>query len=425
MRLVQRDSHGIWNEVPAEGQQGSAFWPVLRKPNRYQTRIQFFESWVTSKLIRGNTYILKERDNRNVVRRLYVLDPNLVTVLLAPDGTLFYELKRDYLTGLDEPTVTFPESEIIHDRMNTIFHPLIGVSPIHACGLAATQGLQIQGSSTSFFASGSTPSAIIMPVSPHAINKEKADKLQQQWNSTYGPGGEKRGQIAVLGEEMKYIQLTMTAVDSQLLEQLKWTAETVASCFKVPPHMIGIGNPPTYNNIEALNQQYYSQCLQKLMEDIEELLDQGMGLGPVFGNNFGTEFDIEDLLRMDSKTKMEVVTAGVSRGIFSPNEARFKFNYGPVPGGESPYLQQQNFSLEALERRDEEEPPPSAMPLPTSAPETEETETNDDDEGGEEERGIDLVEVAPGIWVAPEEVANWLARKWLECSRPYNLVDNS
>ena len=74
-----------------------------------------------------------------------------------------------------------------------------------------------------------------------------------------------------------YTAMTMTAVDAQLIEQLKMTAETVCSCFHVPPYMIGVGPAPTYNNIEALNQHYYSQCLQVLMEEIEVLLDEGLG----------------------------------------------------------------------------------------------------------------------------------------------------
>ena len=39
----------------------------MTKPNRYQTRIQFFETWLISKLRTGNAYVLKERDQRNVV----------------------------------------------------------------------------------------------------------------------------------------------------------------------------------------------------------------------------------------------------------------------------------------------------------------------------------------------------------------------
>ena len=70
LRLVQQDSNGIWTET-----ENPAYSPVLRKPNRYQNRIKFFQNWVTSKLIHGNTYILKQRDDRNVVTALYVLDP--------------------------------------------------------------------------------------------------------------------------------------------------------------------------------------------------------------------------------------------------------------------------------------------------------------------------------------------------------------
>src|SRR6186713_561761 len=51
LRLVQLDDDGIWTETTS-----AAFSPVLRKPNRYQNRIEFITAWVMSKLIHGNTY---------------------------------------------------------------------------------------------------------------------------------------------------------------------------------------------------------------------------------------------------------------------------------------------------------------------------------------------------------------------------------
>ena len=47
--------------------------------------------------------------------------------------------------------ITVPASEVIHDRFNCLYHPLIGVSPLYAAGVAAMQGLAIQNSSTQFF----------------------------------------------------------------------------------------------------------------------------------------------------------------------------------------------------------------------------------------------------------------------------------
>src|SRR3546814_11052838 len=59
---------------------------VLKKPNHFQTRNQFWESLMLSKLSRGNTYVLMNRDRRNLVTGLYVLDPNRVKPMIAPDG---------------------------------------------------------------------------------------------------------------------------------------------------------------------------------------------------------------------------------------------------------------------------------------------------------------------------------------------------
>lgn len=35
---------------------------LLRKPNAYQNRAQFISQWMASKLLHGNTYVLKQRD---------------------------------------------------------------------------------------------------------------------------------------------------------------------------------------------------------------------------------------------------------------------------------------------------------------------------------------------------------------------------
>lgn len=54
-------------------------------------------------------------------------------------------------------------------------------------------------------------------------------------------------------------------------------------------------------------------------------------------------------------------------GWLAPNEVRAKENLPPVEGGDSPMIQQQNFSLAALARRDNA-PAPAALPAPTPTP---------------------------------------------------------
>ena len=93
--LLEEDGDGFWFETT-----NSAYTPVLRRPNRYQTPQQFHEQWMLSKLLYGNTYALNERDERGVVSAQYVLDPLKVKPLIAPDGSVYYELQSNELAGL-------------------------------------------------------------------------------------------------------------------------------------------------------------------------------------------------------------------------------------------------------------------------------------------------------------------------------------
>jgi len=339
-----------------EAQKRSPWGPILRRPNNYQNRPQFVSWWMSSKLAWGNTYALKQRDARGLVSAAYILDPCRVTVLVAPDRSVFYELKIDNLAGLTEPVVV-PAREIFHDRNCPLFHPLCGVSPLYAASLPALQGLKIERNSHDFFANGSQPGGVL--TAPGFISQEAADRAKERWEEEFG-GPESAGTIAVLGDGLKYEPMGQTALNSQLIEQLKFTAEMVCACYHVAPYLIGIGPQPTYTNPEALQQMYLAQCLQIHIKEFQKVWSEGLEL-PI---DQAVHFDLEDLLQMDTATKMTTAVNGVNAAVLTPNEARRKFNLPPKDGGDSPYLQQQYYSLEALDRRDSAPPTPPIAPTP-------------------------------------------------------------
>lgn len=354
LRLVAQDDDGIWSETDSP-----AFSPFLRKPNRFQNRIKFIEQWIVSKLVHGNAYILKQRDARGLVVAGYVLDPTRVTPLVAQDSAVYYELKRDDLSGLPNEVVTVPAREIIHDPMVALYHPLVGVTPIYACGLAAMQGLSIQGNSNKLFANGSMPGGVL--TAPGAIGDDTATRLKEYWDTNFT--GDNVGKVAVLGDGLKYEGMSYNAVDMQLIDQLKWTGENVCTAFHVPAYMVGIGPPPPYANIEPLVQQYYAQCIQSLSTTLEVSLEDGMELP----KPYGLEFDPNDLIWMNSEAKTKAAADSIGSGGMSPDEARKRyFGLGKVKGGDTPYLQQQYYSLAALAQRDSDDP--FAKPAAPSAP---------------------------------------------------------
>lgn len=366
--LIAGDISKLRTRVMAMGSDGimteRATPHVLKRPNRYQNHIQFKQWWETSKLSHGNAYGLKQRDRSGNVEAIYILDPCRATPLVADDGSVYYELCTDTLNGIDGETIVVPADDIIHDRYQPQYHPLIGVSPIAAAALSGKLGLRIQQDSQTFFGNGARPGGILS--APGSISDDTAKRLKQHWDDEYS--GANSGRVAVLGDGLKFEPMRATSVDSQLVEQLKLSAEVVCSCFHVPPFKIGFGTLPS-GKVEEMNLIYYSDCLQVLIEEFEQCMTDGLSLPA----NQTVDLDIDSLWRMDSESKFRMLSEAI-KGVMAPNEARRRVNLKPVEGGDSVYMQQQNFSLEALARRDAQyDPFGESTPVAPAVVEDEET----------------------------------------------------
>jgi len=144
---------------------------------------------------------------------------------------------------------------------------------------------------------------------------------------------------------------------------LNWTAQQVCTCYHVPPALLDLGAAANVTDLEALLQKYHSQCIQSLLTNFEKSLDEGLELN----RPLGTEFNIDDLIWMVTATKTKAAAEAIGAGALSPDEARKKwFGLGSVKGGNTPYMQQQNFSLAALAERDQDAPFSKPEPAPAA-----------------------------------------------------------
>lgn len=323
--------------------------PVLQRPNNYQTQNEFLKFWNLSLLTDGNAYIFKRRDAKGNVQSLHVLDPDRVTPKVAPNGDVYYTLATDNLAALGDQ-VTVPASEIIHDKFATLWHPLIGISPITAIGVAAMQSSYIQDNASQFFQNMARPGGIIE--FPGKMSKESSDSIKSNWQTNFTSTS--YGKVAVLTEGMKYTAMKpISAVDAQLVEQHKFTGEMICAAHHVPLYKLGLGQMPTNQNVSALNQEYFNQCLQDRVTSMEQVLSIGLELPSLFR----VRFDTDALLRMDKSTRYDAHAKAVNGGWMTPNEARLAENLPEIAGGDSVYLQQQYYSLEALAKRDAQADP--------------------------------------------------------------------
>lgn len=361
--LKQEQRNGVWATV-----QNPAFSPVLRKPNPYQTANQFREAWSISKDIQGNTYVLKRRDNRNVVIELYVLDPNRVMPMVSDTGAVFYQLYGDPLVtlpnGYPAENLIVPASEIIHDRGPAFHHPLIGVPPLCAAYWPAVKNLRILKSAATFFGNNAKPGGILS--APAGMSEADAQAVATFWQTNYA--GVNAGKVAVIGADMKFTDLGgASSADSQLVEQMQYSDRQICQAFHIPPYIVGVGEIPAGLKVDDVMNTYYSLALQAPIEHMEVLLDEGLAIS----YPLGIELDLAPLLRMDTQKRSDVWGKLTNDGIATPNEARIEFNLPPLEGGDTVYMQQQDFPLDQV-RLNKIAPEPAAVVEVIEEPPTEE-----------------------------------------------------
>lgn len=179
---------------------------------------------------------------------------------------------------------------------------------------------------------------------PAGMSEADADNITAFFNDNFT--GAKSGRIGAIGADLKFTPFAFKAADSQLVEQMRYSDEQICQPFGIPPFKIGIGSIPAGLGVDAINQLYYADALQAHIEAMETLLDEGLGLG----EKIGVELDLWPLLRMDVGKQAEVETKLTGGGIKTPNEARFAFGLSPLEGGDTVYMQQQDFPLDQVRK---------------------------------------------------------------------------
>lgn len=362
--LVTTDDVGIETRVS-----NTAYSPVLRKPNNYQTAQQFRELWTISKITQGNTYVLKRRDNRGIVVALYVLDPCRVMPMVTETGAVYYQLNTDPLntlpTNYPSDRLIVPASEIIHDRNMCVHHPLIGVPPLCASYWPVVKNLKILQSSAQFFNNNAQPGGIL--TAPAGMSKDDADAVKAYWATAYT--GENAGKVAVIGADMKFTSFAMKGADSQLVEQMQYSDRQICQPFGIPPYIVGVGEIPAGMKVDDVMNTYFALGLQSDIEAFEYLLDDGLEIKAPLG----VVMDTDPLLRMDKMKQAEFESMLVAGKIKTPNEGRRPFNLKTTAGGDTLWGQDQDKPLGVLAdpeyiaaQNAPATPPPAPDPEPDS-----------------------------------------------------------
>jgi len=351
-----------WRKLDNGGRErvvNSALTRILRQPNDYQSISDFLLNLTRRLYERGQSFAVAVRNNRAEIVELHLMREGRAQI--AEDGSIFYSLQGNEVAQQRfDLAMPIPARDVLHVRLHTPRHPLIGESPI----LSAVLDLAMSGAALNqqiaFYLNQARPSFTLQTDQP--LSEQQIDQTRQRWNNV--TQGENAGLTAVLANGLKANPIATSAVDAQLAEMMKMTDQNIALAMRVPLQILGIGGP-TYASTELLMQSWIASGLGFTLNHIEEAM----------GNLFGLrgqpdeylEFDTRALLRSAYRERIEALARGVISGIYSPDEARASEDLPAVPGGygEQPRVQQQVVPLSY--GADLKPPSPQAAP-PTPPP---------------------------------------------------------
>jgi HK97 family phage portal protein len=117
--------------------------------------------------------------------------------------------------------------------------------------------------------------------------------------------------------------------------------------FNVPPHMIGHTEKSTSwgTGLEQQTLGFVQFTLRRRLKRIEMALEKQLLTARDRSEGVRIEFNLEGLLRGDSKTRADFYASGLQNGWRTINEVREKENLPPVEGGDVPRMQMQNVPI--------------------------------------------------------------------------------
>lgn len=318
LKLYRVRSDGGHDPVP-----NHPLYPVLhRAPNDFQTAFQFRELLMNHLIYRGNAYAFKT-ENQGVTRELIPINPDSVTIKQLPDHTMTYEVKFS-----DGRTQTFRRDKILH----LIGHTLNGVCGVSFLTyLRETLGLSVAAErfGSRLFKNGAKEGAIVYHPGTFK-DKETLRRLRDKIENQIS--GEEQHRMLILDEAMKFERVGLNAEDSQFLATRKEQALRICGAMKIPPHLAGIWDRATWNNAEHGSLIYLANALMPWAVRWEQSLTQQLLQDNEKDDHF-FEFNLDGVARADFKTRHEAYGAGITFGIYSPDDCRAKENLNPRPDG--------------------------------------------------------------------------------------------
>jgi HK97 family phage portal protein len=297
------------------------------KVNRYQTRVEFWETVFLNLLTHGNAFCQIERRGNTITSLMPLMSNQMETTLLR-DGSLSYQYQND-----EYGVTVFAERSIWHLKL--MGNGITGLSPLayqrNTLGIAQAAEKAV----SNIYKNGAKPSGVLKL--DKLLTKQQREEVREAF-ATLTTGNNNRLMVLEKGTEFQTISLSPQ--DIELLQSRKFQISEICRWYGVPSVMVNDHNGASVwgSGIEQIVQGFYKLTLRPLLEKVEASMMVHL-LTDADRQQMEVEFDFNALLRSDVKTMFEAYKSSVNGSLMTPNEARRELHLQPVEGGDKLFMQ--------------------------------------------------------------------------------------
>lgn len=294
-------------------------------PNADQTAAEFWEGAVARLCVWGNAFAEKHFAGDRLIG-LTLLRPDLMAVHRDLNGALHYRYSDP--DGLRE----FDEGSIFHIR-GFGFGGDVGLSPVSYARQTLGAAMAADEAAARTYANGMRPGGFF--TYDKTLTPDQRDQARKSLVEPYS-GAENAAKIGILEAGFKWQDVMMPPRDAELLASRGFHVEEICRWFGVPPVLVGHspqGQTMWGSGVEQIMLGWLTLGLRPYLARIEQAIKRSL-IAPEDRAKLYAEFNVEGLLRADSKGRAEMYSKLAQVAAITPNQICDRENMPRFEGGD-------------------------------------------------------------------------------------------
>jgi len=304
----------------------SVYRILHRRPNEFQTALEFRETLTMHAALKGNGFAVPTRGDDGEVMELLPIHPDHVFIEQPSRYARVYRIVDEFgVVG------NFQHDQVFHLR-NRSWNMVEGLSAIEYAAEAIGLASDTEANIAALQKNGGKPGGVLKTKSK--LSPEAIKRLKELWGKA--TNGKNAYKTPVIDNDTEYQPLGMTAVDQQVLETRRLQVEEICRAFGVFPQIVmHTDKASTFASAEAFFAAHTRMTVGKWQKNWCEKVDEFIldGSGPLF-----VEFDNRILdgasLRDTGVYYGKALGAGGSPPWMTQNEVRAERGLPPIEGGD-------------------------------------------------------------------------------------------